>query len=227
MMSDTPVLRRVRSFVLRQGRMTHGQERALTELLPRFCVPEGPVDFRALFGREARHTLEIGFGDGHNLIELARRHPEQDFLGCEVHRPGVGRLLLSIEELSLSNLRVYPDDALPFLKERVLDASLDAILVYFPDPWPKKRHHKRRLIQADTAELFASKLKTGGTLQLATDWEDYARHALEVLNACPAFRNRGSDRGCVPRPAQRPETKFERRGLKLGHAVFDMVFVRI
>ena len=227
MNAETPVLRRVRSFVLRQGRMTHGQTRALDELLPRFAVPEGPVDFKALFGRDAKRTFEIGFGDGHNLIELARRHPEQDFLGCEVHRPGVGRLLLSIEELSLSNLRVYPDDALPFLKERVPSASLDAILVYFPDPWPKKRHHKRRLIQPDTAELFAGKLKPGGTLQLATDWEDYARHALEVLNACPAFGNRATDGGCVPRPVERPETKFERRGLKLGHQVFDLVFAKI
>jgi tRNA (guanine-N7-)-methyltransferase len=224
-MNDSPKFKRlVRSFVLRQGRMTHGQVRALTELLPRFAVPDGPVDFKALFGRDAKRSLEIGFGDGHNLIELARRHPEQDFLGCEVHRPGVGRLLLSIEELALSNLRVYPDDALPFLRERIADASLDTLLIYFPDPWPKKRHHKRRLIQADSAGLFAHKLKAGGTLQLATDWEDYARHALEVLNACPAFRNRAPDGGCVPRPAERPETKFERRGLKLGHAVFDLVF---
>lgn len=226
-MSDTPVLRRVRSFVLRQSRITYGQERALTELLPRYAVPEGRVDFEALFGRKAHRSFEIGFGDGHNLIELARRHPEQDFLGCEVHRPGVGRLLLSIEELSLSNLRVYPDDALPFLRERVADASLDTLLIYFPDPWPKKRHHKRRLIQPDTAALFADKLKPGGTLQLATDWEDYARHALEVLNACPAFQNRAAGGGCVPRPAERPETKFERRGLRLGHQVFDLVFGRI
>src|SRR5690348_8979762 len=151
MNADTPVLRRVRSFVLRQGRMTHGQERALSELLPRYAVPAGPVDWRALFGRDARRTLEIGFGDGHNLAELARRHPEQDFLGCEVHSPGVGRLLLAIEADHLANLRIQPDDALPFLKERVADASLDTLLIYFPDPWPKKRHHKRRLIQADTA----------------------------------------------------------------------------
>lgn len=226
MSADTPVMRRVRSFVLRQGRMTHGQERALTELLPRFAVPEGPVDFHTLFGREAKRTLEIGFGDGHNLAELARRHPEQDFLGCEVHQPGMGRLLLSIEELTLENIRIYPDDAVPLLRERIPDASLDAILIYFPDPWPKKRHHKRRLVQPDTAELFASKLKKGGTLQLATDWEDYARHALEVLNACPAFKNRADDGGSVPRPAERPETKFERRGLKLGHQVSDLVFTR-
>ena len=207
--------------------MTPGQERALTELLPRYALPEGPVDFRALFGREARRTLEIGFGDGHNLAELARRHPDQDFLGCEVHRPGVGRLLLNVEAEGLANLRVYPDDALPLLRERIPDASLDAILIYFPDPWPKKRHHKRRLVQPDTAELFAHKLKQGGTLQLATDWADYASHALEVLNACPAFRNRAADGGGVPRPPERPETKFERRGLKLGHQVSDLVFTKV
>ena len=206
--------------------MTHGQDRALAELLPRYTVPEGRVDFRALFGREARRTLEIGFGDGHNLAEMARRHPEQDFLGCEVHRPGVGRLLLTIEADKLANIRVYPDDAMPFLKECVADASLDALLIYFPDPWPKKRHHKRRLVQPESAELFARKLKAGGTLHVATDWEDYARHALEVLDACPAFRNSAAAGGFVPRPTERPETKFERRGLKLGHAVFDLVFAK-
>jgi tRNA (guanine-N7-)-methyltransferase len=226
MNGETPVLRRVRSFVLRQGRMTHGQDRALTELLPRYAVPEGPVDFRVLFGRDARRTLEIGFGDGYNLAELARRHPEQDFLGCEVHQPGVGRLLLTVEADKLANIRVYPDDAMPFLRERVADANLDTLLIYFPDPWPKKRHHKRRLLQPESAELFAHKLKVGGTLHLATDWEDYARHALEVLDACPALRNSAAGGGFVPRPPERPETKFERRGLKLGHAVFDLVFIK-
>ncbi|HEY1773310.1 MAG TPA: tRNA (guanosine(46)-N7)-methyltransferase TrmB [Gammaproteobacteria bacterium] len=206
--------------------MTHGQDRALAELLPRYAVREGPVDFHALFGRDARRTLEIGFGDGHNLAELARRHPEQDFLGCEVHRPGVGHLLLTAEADKLANIRVYPDDAMPFLKERVADASLDALLIYFPDPWPKKRHHKRRLLQAESAELFACKLKTGGTLHLATDWEEYAQHALAVLAACPALRNSTAAGGFVARPAERPETKFERRGLKLGHTVFDLVFIK-
>ena len=226
MNGETPVLRRVRSFVLRQGRMTFGQERALEELLPRYSIPDGVVDFTALFGRDAKRTLEIGFGDGHNLAELARRHPEQDFLGCEVHRPGVGRLLLTLEADKLANVRVYPDDAVPFLKERVADASLDALLIYFPDPWPKKRHHKRRLLQPESAELFARILKTGGMLHLATDWEDYARHALEVLTACTSFRNDAAGAGFVARPPERPETKFERRGLKLGHAVFDLKFIK-
>jgi tRNA (guanine-N7-)-methyltransferase len=226
MSEEMPVLRRVRSFVLRQGRMTHGQDRALAELLPRYKVPEGPVDFRALFGRDARRTLEIGFGDGDNLAELARRHPEQDFLGCEVHRPGVGRLLLMVEADKLVNIRVYPDDAMPFLKERVADASLDALLIYFPDPWPKKRHHKRRLLQPESAELFARKLKVGGTLHVATDWEDYAHHTLAVLAVCPALRNSTAGGSFVAHPPERPKTKFERRGLKLGHTVFDLVFIK-
>jgi tRNA (guanine-N7-)-methyltransferase len=206
--------------------MTPGQERALAELLPRFQVPTGPIDFRALFGREARRTLEIGFGDGDNLAELARRHPEQDFLGAEVHRPGVGRLLLSVEADQIENIRVLDDDVMPALHERIPDGSLDAILIYFPDPWPKKRHHKRRLLQAETAELFARRLKPGGRLHLATDWEDYARHALEVLETCASFQNSAAGSGFVARPAERPETKFERRGLKLGHKVFDLVFTR-
>ena len=225
-MDETPVLRRVRSFVLRQGRMTPGQDRALSELLPRYAVPEGPVDFRALFGRDARRTLEIGFGDGHNLAELARRHPDQDFLGCEVHRPGVGRLLLNIEAEGLANLRVYPDDALPLLRERIPDASLDAILIYFPDPWPKKRHHKRRLLQPALATLLARKLKIGGLLHLATDWQDYAEQMWDVLDAEPLLKNEGGPRGWFDRPAWRPQTHFEARGLKLGHGVWDLLYQR-
>jgi tRNA (guanine-N7-)-methyltransferase len=226
-MNDVTTLRRIRSFVLRQGRLTHGQERALEELLPRYAVPDGPIDFRALFGRDARRTLEIGFGDGDNLAELARRHPEQDFLGAEVHRPGVGRLLLTLEADRLGNVRVLDDDVMPALTERIPDAGLDAILIYFPDPWPKKRHHKRRLLQAESADLFARKLKAGGMLHLATDWADYAQHALEVLAACPALRNNAADGGFMARPPERPETKFERRGLKLGHRVFDLMFSKI
>jgi tRNA (guanine-N7-)-methyltransferase len=226
-MNDVTTLRRIRSFVLRQGRLTHGQERALTELLPRYGVPDGPIDFRALFGRDARRTLEIGFGDGDNLAELARRHPEQDFLGAEVHRPGVGRLLLTLEADRLGNVRVLDDDVMPALTERIPDAGLDTVLIYFPDPWPKKRHHKRRLLQAESADLFARKLKAGGMLHLATDWADYAQHALEVLAACPALRNSAAGGGFMARPPERPETKFERRGLKLGHQVFDLMFSKV
>ena len=204
--------------------MTVGQTRALKELLPQYAPPNGPIDLGALFGRAAQVTLEIGFGDGHNLAELARRHPEQDYLGCEVHRPGVGRLLMTLETEGLTNVRVVPEDAVTVLKERLPDSGLDAVLIYFPDPWPKKRHHKRRLLQPEFATLLAHKLKPGGRLHLATDWEDYARHALEVLTSTREFRNTAD--GYAMRPAERPETKFERKGLKLGHGVYDLVFLR-
>ena len=205
--------------------MTAGQTRALKELLPRYTPPAGPIDLEVLFGRDARRSLEIGFGDGHTLAELARRHPEQDFLGLEVHRPGVGRLLMTLDAEGLANVRVVAEDAVPVLKERLPDAGLDAVLIYFPDPWPKKRHHKRRLLQPEFVALLARKLKPGARLHFATDWEDYARHALDVLEASPKFEN-AAPGGYAPRPAERPETKFERRGLKLGHGVYDLLFRR-
>ena len=220
-----PVAHRIRSFVLRQGRMTVAQSRALETLLPKFGCPAGPLDLPALFGRDARRTLEIGFGNGDTLLTLAARHPEQDFLGIEVHRPGVGRLLLHLEELKLGNVRVICEDAVQVLWEQIPDASLDAVLIYFPDPWPKKRHHKRRLVQPEFVELLAAKLKADGRLHLATDWEDYARHAREVLAASPSFRNLDPAGGYVPRPPERPATRFENRGLKLGHTVYDLVYV--
>lgn len=206
--------------------MTAGQTRALEELLPRYTASPGPVDFVQLFGRDAHRSLEIGFGDGHTLAELARRHPQRDFLGLEVHRPGVGRLLMTLEAEGLGNVRVIPEDAVAVLKDRLPDAGLDAVLVYFPDPWPKKRHHKRRLLQPEFAALLAHKLKPGARLHFATDWEDYARHALEVLDASPDFENAAPGGGYAPRPSERPETKFERRGLKLGHGVYDLLFRR-
>ena len=212
--------------MLRQGRMTAGQTRALKELLSRYTAPAGPIDLPALFGRDARRTLEIGFGDGHTLVELARRHPKEDFLGLEVHRPGVGRLLMTLDAEGLGNVRVIPEDAVTVLKDRLPDAGLDAALIFFPDPWPKKRHHKRRLLQPEFAALLARKLKSGAQLHFATDWEDYARHALEVLGASSDFENAAPGGGYTARPAERPETKFERRGLKLGHGVYDLLFRR-
>lgn len=221
-----PVARRIRSFVLRQGRMTVGQSRALETLLPKYSCPTGPLDLPSLFGRDARRTLEIGFGNGDTLLALAAQHPEQDFLGVEVHRPGVGRLLLHLEQQQLGNVRVVCEDAVQVLREQLRDASLDAVLIYFPDPWPKKRHHKRRLMQPEFVALLAAKLKAGGRLHLATDWEDYARHTREVLAASPLFRNLEPAGGYVPRPPERPATHFEARGLKLGHAVFDLLYLR-
>ena len=223
----TPLPHRIRSFVLRQGRMTIAQDRALTELLPKYALPEGMLDLPALFGRDARRTLEIGFGNGDTLAELARRSPDEDFLGAEVHRPGVGRLLITLETEQLGNVRLACEDAVQLLGERLPDACLDAVLIYFPDPWPKKRHHKRRLLQADFTALLARKLKRGGRLHFATDWEEYARHALAVLSASAEFENTMADGGFAPRPAERPATRFEQRGLKLGHAVFDLVFRRV
>src|SRR5579859_7174841 len=216
--------RRIRSFVLRQGRMTAAQNRALDELLPKYALPEGKLNLAAVFGRDARRSLEIGFGNGDTLAELARRHPEEDFLGAEVHRPGVGRLLNALEAGQLRNVRVACEDAVRLCSERLPDASLDAVLIYFPDPWPKKRHHKRRLLQPEFAALLAGKLKPGGKLHFATDWEDYAQQALTVLTACPGLENTAA--GYAARPAERPATRFEQRGLKLGHAVFDLVFRR-
>ena len=163
----TPLPHRIRSFVLRQGRMTTAQTRALEELLPRYALPEGPLDLSALFGRDVRRTLEIGFGNGAALAELARRYPDEDFLGAEVHRPGVGHLLIALDAQQLGNVRVANEDAVQLLSERLPDAALDAVLIYFPDPWPKKRHHKRRLLQPEFAALLARKLKRGGRLQQA------------------------------------------------------------
>lgn len=206
--------------------MTHGQERALLELLPKYGVPDGPIDLTQLFGRDAPRTLEIGFGNGDVLATLAVQHPERDYLGIEVHKPGVGSLLLKIEQQQLHNLRVLCADAVEALTARLPDDCLDAILVYFPDPWPKKRHHKRRLLQAEFAALAARKLQRGGRLHLATDWQDYATQMLEVLSATPELENLAPQGGFVARPAERPATRFEQRGLKLGHPVADLVFRR-
>lgn len=206
--------------------MTHGQERALLELLPKYGVPDGPIDLTQLFGRDAPRTLEIGFGNGDVLATLAVQHPERDYLGIEVHKPGVGSLLLKIEQQQLHNLRVLCADAVEALTARLPDDCLDAILVYFPDPWPKKRHHKRRLVKAEFAALAARKLQRGGRLHLATDWQDYATQMLEVLSATPELENLAPQGGFVARPAERPATRFEQRGLKLGHPVADLVFRR-
>ncbi|HKS94197.1 MAG TPA: tRNA (guanosine(46)-N7)-methyltransferase TrmB, partial [Gammaproteobacteria bacterium] len=220
--------RTIRSFVLRQGRITRGQRTAFIRLMPRYGLDpaHGAFDFTSSFSRAARRTLEIGFGNGEMLLALARAQPGEDFIGIEVHRPGIGRLLLALDAEQLANVRVVCADAVEVLQRCVPDASLDAVLLFFPDPWPKKRHHKRRLVQAEFIALLAQKLKSGGRLQLATDWPDYAAQMLAVLNNSPAFSNCAADGGYAPRPAQRPPTKFERRGVALGHPVRDLAFVR-
>jgi tRNA (guanine-N7-)-methyltransferase len=231
MVEDEQALRHraIRSFVVRAGRMTPAQKRALEELWPRYGIePEAtPVDLLALFGRDAPCALEIGFGNGDNLAALATAHPERDFIGVEVHPPGVGHLLRKAAVANLANLRVVQQDAVEVLRERVAPGSLDAILVLFPDPWHKKRHHKRRLVNAQFAELAASRLREGGTLQLATDWTPYAEWMLEVLDATPTLRNRAADGRYVPRNPDRVRTRFEARGERLGHAVHDLCYERI
>ena len=209
----------------RAGRMTTAQERAWRELWPRYGIedPGGVLDLRAIFGREAPRTLEIGFGNGESLLALAAARPEQDFLGIEVHRPGVGHLLLRAEALGLTNLRIVCRDAVEVLDERLPDATLDAVLLYFPDPWPKKRHHKRRIVQAPFVELVARKLKPGGRFRLATDWEHYAEQMLSVVGACTTLENEHGA-GYAPRPDSRPPTRFENRGHRLGHRVRDLSF---
>ena len=220
--------RHIRSFVLRAGRMTPAQERALTELWPRYGVDHDalPLDLDVLFGRRAPRCLEIGFGIGEVIASLAENHPDRDYVGIEVHRPGVGRLLLRAEQASLRNLRVICHDAVEVLKEGIPDDSFDEILVFFPDPWHKKRHHKRRLIDESFVELAAAKLRAGGVLRLATDWQAYADQMLAVCNANPHITSLSADRSFVARPDFRPPTRFERRGTRLGHGVWDLAYAK-
>ena len=217
----------IRSYVLRQGRFSRGQQRAYEELLPRFGIPYAPrpLDFAAAFGRRAPVVAEIGFGMGETTARIAAETPQTDYLAIEVHTPGVGSLLRQIDESKIANVRIVQHDAVEVLREMVPAGSLAGIHVFFPDPWPKKRHHKRRLVQPDFAALAASRLAPEGLLHVATDWQEYAEHVLAVLSSTPGLQNTAN--GFAPRPATRPETKFERRGLKLGHGVWDIVFRKV
>jgi tRNA (guanine-N7-)-methyltransferase len=221
--------RSIRSFVVRAGRMTAAQERAWTELWPRYGVEtsEAPLDLPAIFGRRAPLTLEIGFGNGESLVSLAAAHPGRDYLGIEVHRPGVGHLMLRAEELGLGNVRAVCRDAVEVLQQCIAPGSLDEVLLYFPDPWPKKRHHKRRIVQPEFVALVANRLRESGVLRMATDWQPYSEHMLEVASGCTQLRNASPDGGFVPRPESRPVTRFERRGQRLGHGVWDLAFTRL
>jgi tRNA (guanine-N7-)-methyltransferase len=220
--------RPIRSFVVRAGRMTHAQERAWRELWPRWGLDrsDAALDFAAIYGRTAPVTLEIGFGNGESLVALAAAHPERAYLGLEVHPPGVGHLLLRCEAEHIDNVRVICDDAVEVLRQRVPDATLAEVLLYFPDPWPKKRHHKRRIVQPGFVELVARKLVPGGVLRMATDWQPYAEHMLATAGACAALRNESASNDYVERPASRPCTRFEQRGQRLGHGVWDLAFRR-
>jgi tRNA (guanine-N7-)-methyltransferase len=224
-----PPRRAIRSFVVRGGRLTESQQRALQEQWPRYGIGHGqePLDLGQVFGNPAPCTLEIGFGNGDNLLALAAAHRDENFIGVEVHPPGVGHLLRQAAVAELGNLRVIQHDAVEVLASQIAPASLQSILVLFPDPWHKKRHHKRRLINPEFAALAASRLRVGGTLQLATDWTPYAEAMLEVLNPAPGLRNRSADGAFVPRNPGRTLTRFERRGERLGHAVHDLCYERV
>ncbi|MDJ0747907.1 MAG: tRNA (guanosine(46)-N7)-methyltransferase TrmB [Woeseiaceae bacterium] len=228
MADKTQRKRTIRSFVRRAGRMTTSQRRALEDLWPAYGVDiaDAPLDFRSLFNREADMVLEVGFGNGETLVELAAAFPEKDFVGIEVHEPGVGHCMLKASEAGISNLRLIVHDAVEVLRQQVPPESLSRLNLYFPDPWPKKRHHKRRIVQPGFVDLVADRLKPGGTLNIATDWAAYAEHIDEVLAAssrfeCSERREHGGEA-----PLGRPQTKFERRGLRRGHRIVDWCYLR-
>lgn len=226
--SEKP-MRPIRSFVRRQGRFTLGQQRALAELWPRYGLEaqETPLDLAEIFGRSAPRILEIGFGMGDALAEMALAHPENDYLGIEVHQPGVGRLLAKLEEQGSSNVRVFCHDAVEVLQKQIADESLDGVLLFFPDPWHKRRHNKRRIIQVGFVELIRAKLKSGSVFHMATDWQDYAEHMMTVMSEVEGFENEAGVGMYSPRPDYRPITKFERRGQRLGHGIWDILFERV
>ena len=220
--------RPVRSFVLRGGRLTDAQKRALDELWPRYGlqIGDGPLDFSVLFGNAHPVILEIGFGNGDATWRMALANPDENYVGVEVHRPGVGHLLLQLEEHAIPNVRVACEDAVEFLDVCVRPASLDGVRLYFPDPWPKKRHHKRRIVQPGFISSLAQKIAPGGLLHMATDWAPYAVHMLNVMAASADFTNVADSGEYCPRPEWRPMTKYEKRGERLGHEVYDLLFLR-
>jgi tRNA (guanine-N7-)-methyltransferase len=234
-MSDTPndsaegssPRRGIRSFVMRAGRATAGQQRALEELWPTYGIDSrDPLDLDQLFGRHAPRMLEIGFGAGEALLAFAQAHPQIDCLGIEVHRPGVGHVMLGAHAAGLNNLRVIDRDAVEILRDQLPPASIAIAHIFFPDPWHKKRHHKRRLIQPPFVTLLARVIAANGLLRLATDWEHYAEQMREVIDAAPEFENLAGNTGFMPRPELRPLTRFERRGHRLGHGVWDLEYRR-
>jgi tRNA (guanine-N7-)-methyltransferase len=218
--------REIRSFVRREGRMTVAQKRALEQLWPRFGL-DAPQPLQRIFGRQAQVVLEIGFGNGDLLLARAQAEADKDFLGVDVHRPGAGSVMNRAQAAGLANLRVACVDAVEVLRDWLPERCLAEIVVYFPDPWPKKRHHKRRLVQAAFAALAASRLAPGGLLKLATDWAEYAQQMLAVLDAEPLLANAAGRGSFASRPAERPLTRFEQRGMRLGHEVFDLVYRRV
>ena len=220
-------MRRIRSFVCRDGRITEAQQCAINTLWPQFGLPldQGVIDFAKVFQREAPCVLEIGFGSGHSLLAMAKAYPEQDFIGIETHQPGIGALLVGMKAQQVENIRIYYGDAVEVLTHCIPENSLEAVQLFFPDPWPKRKHHKRRLIQPKFVDLIVTKLKPGGMLHLATDWQDYAAAMMKVLSNTKDLTNLVGQGKFAARSAQRPVvTKFEQRGQRLGHAIFELQF---
>ncbi|WP_054674961.1 tRNA (guanosine(46)-N7)-methyltransferase TrmB [Parasalinivibrio latis] len=226
---DGKLVRKIRSFVRREGRLTKGQESALTECWPAMGLDfaESRLDWKEVFGNDNPVVLEIGFGMGASLVEMAKNAPEKNFVGIEVHRPGVGACLMAARENNLTNLRVMCHDAVEVFASMIPDSSLATVQLFFPDPWHKKRHHKRRIVQDAFAQMVREKLAIGGVFHMATDWENYAEHMAEVMNVSEGYKNQATDGDYIPRPEERPLTKFEQRGHRLGHGVWDLKFERI
>jgi len=224
--ASPPVLRTVRSFVLRQGRLTASQKRAMELYWPDYGLrtETGLLDAEKTFGRQAPWVLEIGFGNGQSLLKMMAQESDKDFIGIEVHRPGVGGLINSAQQQDLHNLKIYNEDALDVLNLAIPDESLSRVQLFFPDPWHKKKHHKRRIVQPEFAALIRSKLKICGVFHMASDWQNYAEHMLDVMTAAPGFTNLAGSEHFVPRPAHRPVTHFEQRGQRLGHGIWDLMF---
>jgi tRNA (guanine-N7-)-methyltransferase len=225
---NTSYRRTVKSFVLRAGRTTPGQLKALEQYWPRYglSLAQGSLDIQAAFGNDHPVIVEIGFGMGSSLLQMAQANPQQNYIGIEVHQAGVGRLLNAAAQAQLENLRIYQDDAVAVLDQCIADQSLAGIQLFFPDPWPKKKHHKRRIVQPDFIALMHRKLKPGGFLHMATDWQPYAEHMMQVMLAAPGFINQyGNGQYASERPNKRPLTKFEQRGTRLGHGVWDLYFI--
>ena len=224
-MSEQP-RRTIKSFILRQGRLTLGQQRALDEQWPDFGIDyeATPLDLKTIFGNDNPVVLEIGFGNGESLLQMAAENPDQNFIGIEVHRPGVGHLLHLIQEHGIKNLRVMNHDAIDILQNQIPEHSLSRVQLYFPDPWHKKKHNKRRIVQAPFLDTLAKLLKTDGNIHFATDWEHYAKHMMLTLEEHPLFENSQIKQQFSPKPDYRPVTKFERRGHRLGHGVWDLIF---
>ncbi|MGF1705707.1 tRNA (guanosine(46)-N7)-methyltransferase TrmB [Enterovibrio baiacu] len=225
---DGKILRRIRSFVRREGRLTKGQEQAMNDCWPTMGIDfeEKQLDWAEVFGNDNPVVLEIGFGMGASLVEMAKNAPEKNFVGIEVHSPGVGACLMAARDAGVTNLRVMCHDAVEVFEHMLPIASLETVQLFFPDPWHKARHHKRRIVQPEFVQMLRDKLKISGIFHMATDWENYAEHMVEVMDVAPGYKNTATDGSYIPRPDDRPLTKFEARGHRLGHGVWDMKYVR-